>query len=116
MELEKGAYPPKGDAPGLAATSPQDIENPSAPPEAGALGETAVKAGLERASIYVKGAVEKTRERIAAYREGGIEQVSQNILEYTRSQPKTALLIAASVGIFIGVLVAKLVRRRQKGR
>jgi hypothetical protein len=31
MELEKGAYPPKGDAPGLAATSPQDIENPSAP-------------------------------------------------------------------------------------
>jgi len=106
MELEKGAYPPKGDAPGLAATSPQDIENPSAPPEAGALGETAVKAGLERASIYVKGAVEKTRERIAANREGGIEQVSQNILEYTRSQPKTALLIAASVGIFIGVLVA----------
>ena len=53
-----------------------------------------------------KGAVEKTRERIAAYREGGIEQVSQNILEYTRSQPKPALLIAASVGIFIGVLVA----------
>ncbi len=51
MDLEKGAYPPKGDAPGLAATSPHDIENPSAPPEAGALGETAVKAGLERASI-----------------------------------------------------------------
>jgi ElaB/YqjD/DUF883 family membrane-anchored ribosome-binding protein len=55
-------------------------------------------------------AFEKTREKVAEYRDKGFEQVSQEVAEYTRSQPVPALLIAAGVGMVVGMLLG--LRRR----
>jgi ElaB/YqjD/DUF883 family membrane-anchored ribosome-binding protein len=105
METERGAFPGMSDKPGSQAPpTNQEPGNASTGPQGGAPGET-VKAGLERAGVYVKDAVDKTREKMAGYREGGIEQVSQDIVEYARSQPMTALLIATGVGLFVGILL-----------
>jgi ElaB/YqjD/DUF883 family membrane-anchored ribosome-binding protein len=89
---------------GNAATEATPHGN-DATQEADALGETAVKVGLERARVGIKDAVDKTREKMAAYRQGGIEQVSKDIVEYTRNQPLTALLIATGIGLVGGILV-----------
>jgi ElaB/YqjD/DUF883 family membrane-anchored ribosome-binding protein len=43
---------------------------------------------------------------MAGYRDGGVEQLSEDIVEYVRSQPMTALLIATGVGVFVGMLLA----------
>jgi ElaB/YqjD/DUF883 family membrane-anchored ribosome-binding protein len=74
--------------------------------QAGAVGK-AIDTGLEQASVFVKDAVDKTREKIAEYRDRGMDQVSQEVVEYTRSQPATALLIATGVGMFLGMLLAR---------
>jgi ElaB/YqjD/DUF883 family membrane-anchored ribosome-binding protein len=73
--------------------------------QADALGETAARVRLERPRVAVRDAVDKTREKMAAYRQGGIEKVSKDIVEYTRSQPMTALLIATGIGLVTGILV-----------
>jgi ElaB/YqjD/DUF883 family membrane-anchored ribosome-binding protein len=105
METERGAFLGMSDKPGSQAPpTTQEAGDASTGPQGGAPGET-VKAGLERAGVYVKDAVDKTREKMAGYREGGIEQVSQDIVEYARSQPMTALLIATGVGLFVGMLL-----------
>jgi ElaB/YqjD/DUF883 family membrane-anchored ribosome-binding protein len=60
---------------------------------------------FERAGVVVKDAVDKTREKVAEYREKGFEQISQDVAEYTRSQPVPALLMAAGVGLALGMLL-----------
>jgi hypothetical protein len=103
MDPENASYPSTSDKSWSEATpSGQVSEDPWATE---GFRDTEVMAGLERAGGYVKDAFEKTREKIAAYREAGIEQVSEDVAEYTRSQPLTALLIAAGVGVFAGMLV-----------
>jgi ElaB/YqjD/DUF883 family membrane-anchored ribosome-binding protein len=74
--------------------------------QAGAVGK-AIDTGLEQASVFVKDAVDKTREKIAEYRDTGMDQVSQEVVEYTRSQPATALLIATGIGMVLGMLLAR---------
>ena len=78
-------------------------------PQGAALGET-VKVGGDR----VKDAADKTLKALAGYREGGVEQLSEDIVEYVRSQPMTALLIATGVGIFVGMLL--VLGRKAEGR
>lgn len=75
-------------------------------PQGAALGET-VKTGLDRASTLAKDAADKTRDTLAGYREGGVEQALGDLAEYVGSQPITALLVAAGVGFFLGVLVGR---------
>ena len=83
---------------------------PSTPPGA-ALGET-VKAGLDRAGALAKDAADKTRDTLADYLDGRVEQLSDDIAKYVRSQPMTALLIGAGVGLFVGMMLV-LGRRAQ---
>ena len=71
-----------------------------------ALGET-VKAGLDRAGALAKDAADKTRDTLAGYREGGVEQALGDLAEYVQSQPISALLVAAGVGLFLGVLLGR---------
>lgn len=105
VETERDAFPRMSDRPWPQATPTlQEAGDASTGPQAGVPGNT-VRAGLERAGVYVKDAVDKTREKMAGYREAGIEQVSQDIVEYVRSQPMTALLIATGVGLFAGMLL-----------
>ena len=74
--------------------------------QAGAVGK-AIDTGLEQASVFVKDAVDKTREKIAEYRDRGMDQLPQEVVEYARSQPATALLIATGVGMVLGMLLAR---------
>lgn len=81
---------------------------PSAP-QGAALGET-FKAGGDR----VKDAADKTLKALAGYREGGVEQLSEDLVEYVRSQPITAMIIATGVGVFVGMLL--VLGRKAEGR
>ena len=90
---DRGTHPGLGDKPHEAMP---------ATPQGAALGET-VKAGLDRAGALAKDAADKTRNRLADYLDGGAEQLSDDIVKYVRSQPMTALLIAAGVGLFVGL-------------
>jgi ElaB/YqjD/DUF883 family membrane-anchored ribosome-binding protein len=78
-------------------------------PQGAALGET-VRAGGDR----VKDAADKTLKALASYRDGGVEQLSEDIVEYVRSQPMTALIIATGVGVFVGMLL--VLGRKAEGR
>jgi|RhiMetdeSRZDD1v2_1073273.scaffolds.fasta_scaffold178613_5 ElaB/YqjD/DUF883 family membrane-anchored ribosome-binding protein len=64
-----------------------------------------VQAGFQRAGAIVKDVAERARDTVASYREGGVGQVSDDILEYARRQPVTALLIAAGVGLLVGMIL-----------
>jgi len=63
------------------------------------------QAGFERAGTIVKDVADKAREKLASYREGGLDQVSEDNVDYTRRQPVTAILIAAGVGLLVGMLL-----------
>ena len=78
-----------------------------------ALGET-VKAGVDRAGDLAKGAADRTLDALASYRDGGVEEIAEDIVEYVRSQPMTALLIATGVGVFVGMLLVLF--RKAEGR
>ena len=82
METERGSYP------GTPTT--RAAGDPSTTGQSGAVGR-AVETGVERAGVLVKDAVDKTREKVA---------------EYTRSQPVPALLMAAGVGLVLGMLLS----------
>jgi ElaB/YqjD/DUF883 family membrane-anchored ribosome-binding protein len=101
METKEGTYPGRGDTPWSKVTpTTQGASESPTTPQASAPGNTAIT-GLERAGAYVN----KTREKMVGYGDGGIERVSQDIVDYARSQPKTALLIATGVGLMVGVLL-----------
>lgn len=113
MDRENPPYSTESDKSTTEATSTPHGND--ATQQADALGETAVKVGLERARVGIKDAVDKTRAKMAAYRQGGIEQVSKDLVEYTRNQPLTALLIATGIGLVAGILVAR-VESKQRAR
>jgi ElaB/YqjD/DUF883 family membrane-anchored ribosome-binding protein len=60
--------------------------------------------GVEQATDYVQGAMAQTREAVNRYREGGFTGLRDDVVRYTREQPVTALLVAASVGLILGLL------------
>ena len=106
METDREANPGTRDKPPSQITPvTREAEGASSAEQPGALGKTA-QTGFERAGSFVKAAANKTREKVGEYRERGMEQVSQDVVEYTRSQPVTALLIAAGAGVFLGMLLA----------
>lgn len=105
MEIERGTDSGLSGTPwAQAMPTAQEAGGTSTAPQAGTPRNT-VKVGLEQAGAYVKDAVDRTREKMVGYRDGGIDQVSQDIVEYARSQPKTALLIATGVGLMVGMLL-----------
>ena len=67
--------------------------------------DSGVQAGFERAGAIAKDVAERARDTVASYREGGVGQVSDDIREYARRQPVTALLIAAGVGLLVGMIL-----------
>lgn len=67
--------------------------------------DSGVQAGFQGAGAIVKDVAERARDMVASYREGGVGQVSDDILEYARRQPVTALLIAAGVGLLVGMIL-----------
>lgn len=100
METERGSIPGRSDRGRTQVTpSPRPAGD-----QAGTVGQ-AIETEVERAGSFVKDAVGKARERVAEYREGGMEKVTKEVTDYTRSQPVAALLIAAGVGMVLGMLL-----------
>ena len=105
MDTERGSNPSPSDRPWTQATpSPRPAGDPSSTGQAG-MAAPAVEPELERAGGLVKDAIDKTREKVAEYRERGMEKVTQEVTAYTRNQPVPALLIAAGVGMVLGMLL-----------
>lgn len=67
--------------------------------------DSRARAGFERAGAVMKDVTAKAREKLAGYREGGLDQVSEDIVAYARREPVTAILIAAGVGLLVGMLL-----------
>ena len=55
---------------------------------------------------YVEGTVQQARGKMTEYRAGGVDRVRDDVAGYTREQPMTALLIAATAGLVLGWLSA----------
>jgi ElaB/YqjD/DUF883 family membrane-anchored ribosome-binding protein len=105
MDTERGSNPGPSDRPWTQATpSPRPAADPSSTGQASTVGQ-AIETEFERAGGFVKDAVDKTREKVAEYRERGMEKVTKEMTEYARSQPVPALLIAAGVGMVLGMLL-----------
>ena len=98
METEHGSYP------GTPPTTQAGDRSSTAQPD---VLRRKVEAGFERAGGLVKDALDKTREKVAEYRDKGFEQVSEEVAEYTRRQPGPALLVAAGVGLVLGMLLGR---------
>jgi ElaB/YqjD/DUF883 family membrane-anchored ribosome-binding protein len=65
-----------------------------------------VQGAVDQTRDYADDAVRRARDKVAEYREGGLERVKQDVTGYTRTQPMTALLIAAGAGLVLGWLSA----------
>jgi ElaB/YqjD/DUF883 family membrane-anchored ribosome-binding protein len=66
--------------------------------------ETA-QGAVEQAREYVDDAVQRVSDKMTDYREGGFEKIRADITTYTKREPVLALLIAAGVGILLGLLM-----------
>jgi ElaB/YqjD/DUF883 family membrane-anchored ribosome-binding protein len=58
----------------------------------------------ERTADYVEDAVEQTRERLVELRKHGVEGVWTDLVRLTKRKPERALLLAAAIGLIIGIL------------
>ena len=105
MDSEREAYAGPSDKTWSQATAASTPGNSTTTERSGAVGKA-----VETAGGLAVDAFEKTRGKVAEYRDKGFEQVSQEVAEYTRSQPVPALLIAAGVGMVVGMLLG--LRRR----
>ena len=65
-----------------------------------------VQDAVHQTRQYVGDAVQQARDKVAQYGEGGFDRVKDDVVGYTRQQPMTALLIAASAGLVLGWLSA----------
>ena len=66
--------------------------------------------GMGSLGTSISEAAEAVQRRIAEFREQGFEKVTDDVVEYVRAQPLNALLIAAGLGMVLGILSG--VRRR----
>jgi len=69
-----------------------------------------VREGIHSATNYVSNTAKAAQRRITELRDGGFEKVKADVLSYTREQPINALLVAAGVGVLLGIIFG--LRRR----
>jgi ElaB/YqjD/DUF883 family membrane-anchored ribosome-binding protein len=66
--------------------------------------ETA-RGAVQQTREYAEDAVQRASDKMTEYREGGFEKVMADVTTYTQRQPVPALLIAAGVGLLLGLLM-----------
>ena len=78
----------------------------------------AAKAGVDQASEYlggmtdqtadyVKGSVRQAQDKIAELGSRPLDELLSDALRYTKRQPATALLIAATAGLAVGLMMRR---------
>jgi len=60
--------------------------------------------GWKTLGSRVSEAAETTQRRIVEFREQGFDRLKDDAVSYLRAQPVNALLIAAGVGMIVGIL------------
>jgi hypothetical protein len=62
-----------------------------------------VRGGLDSAANYVSDTVDSAQRRIVEFRDHGFDRVREDVVKYTREQPTNALLVAAGLGLLLGI-------------
>ena len=73
-------------------------------------GSQTERCGMGTLSTSISDAVGAMQRRVVEFREQGFEKITEDVVDYVRTQPVNALLIAAGLGMVLGILSA--VRRR----
>ena len=73
-------------------------------------GDEAKQCGMGSLGTSISEAAGAVQRRITEFREQGFEKVTEDAVRYVRAQPLNALLIAAGLGMILGILSG--VRRR----
>ena len=55
-------------------------------------------------------AVATARQKIADLRDDGFDKMKSDVIDYAKEQPTQALLVAAGIGVLVGILLG--LRRR----
>ena len=63
-----------------------------------------VRERIDSATNYVSNTAKAAQRRITELRDGGFEKAKADVLSYTREQPINALLVAAGVGVLLGII------------
>jgi ElaB/YqjD/DUF883 family membrane-anchored ribosome-binding protein len=64
---------------------------------------TSVREGLNTVGNCVSDTVETARRRMAEFRDHGFDRVTDDVVKYTKEQPTNALLVAAGLGLLLGI-------------
>ena len=73
-------------------------------------GDQVEQCGMGSLGTSISEAAGAVQRRITEFREQGFEKVTEDAVRYVRAQPLNALLIAAGLGMILGILSG--VRRR----
>jgi hypothetical protein len=68
------------------------------------------RCGMGAFGTSISDAVGAMQRRVVEFREQGFEKITEDVVDYVRTQPVNALLIAAGLGMVLGILSG--VRRR----
>src|SRR5262245_11914650 len=60
--------------------------------------------GMGSLGASISDAATAVRRRIEEFREKGFEKATEEVVEYVRAQPLNAMLIAAGLGLLLGIL------------
>jgi ElaB/YqjD/DUF883 family membrane-anchored ribosome-binding protein len=69
-----------------------------------------VREGLDAVGNYVSDTVETAQRRMVEFRDHGFDRVKDDVVKYTKEQPTNALLVAAGLGLLLGIFAG--LRRR----
>jgi len=62
------------------------------------------RSGMGSVGAAISEAAASVQRRIEEFREKGFEKASDEVVEYVRAQPLNAMLIAAGLGMLLGIL------------
>ena len=62
-----------------------------------------VREGLDAVGSYVSDTMETAQRRMVEFRDHGFDRVKDDVVKYTKEQPTNALLVAAGLGLLLGI-------------
>jgi len=62
-----------------------------------------VREGLDAVGSYVSDTMETAQRRMVEFRDHGFDRVKDDVVKYTKEQPTNALIVAAGLGLLLGI-------------